>query len=62
MIQPDLRVPPAGQPVRCILDRHLGPFEPIEELAGWLGTDWFNCRVCHSTVTAATAASQRCAA
>ncbi|HEY0014731.1 MAG TPA: hypothetical protein VGC13_00370 [Longimicrobium sp.] len=40
--------PPA--PV-CGMDRHVGPFEPLGELASFLGTDWFCCRACRATVT-----------
>jgi hypothetical protein len=50
------------QPVLCALDRHLGPFEQIPELAGWLGADWCLCRGCRSTLTTATALRQRAAA
>jgi hypothetical protein len=35
------------------MDRHVGPFEPVEELASWLGTDWFCCRSCRAMVTRA---------
>jgi hypothetical protein len=37
--------------VPCGLDRHLGPFEAMEELRDWLGTDWFHCRSCRAMVT-----------
>ena len=53
---------PHGSPVPCALDRHLGPFEGIPELGGWLGTDWYVCRRCRSTITLATVAAQRPAA
>jgi hypothetical protein len=53
---------PAPRPVPCALDRHLGPFEQIPELAGWLGADWCLCRGCRSTLTTATALRQRSAA
>jgi hypothetical protein len=54
---------PAARPaVSCALDRHFGPFEAIPELQGWMGTDWFNCRACRSTLTLATVAAQRFAA
>ena len=53
---------PAPHPVLCALDRHLGPFEPLPELAGFLGADWCRCRGCRSTLTAATALRQRAAA
>jgi len=52
----------APQSVLCALDRHLGPFEQIPELAGWLGADWCLCRGCRSTLTTATALRQRAAA
>jgi hypothetical protein len=52
----------APRPVPCALDRHLGPFESIPELGGWLGADWCLCRACRSTLTTATALRQRSAA
>lgn len=61
MIHPSRPVPTARR-VPCALDRHLGPFETLPELRGWLGTDWYNCRSCRSTVTRDTALSQKCAA
>lgn len=42
-------LPPQAPP--CALDRHVGPFEPVEELASFLGTDWFCCRSCGAAVT-----------
>jgi hypothetical protein len=33
------------------MDRHVGPFEPLEEMADFLGTDWFCCRSCRAMVT-----------
>jgi hypothetical protein len=55
--------PRAASPlVLCSLDRHLGPFEQIPELRGWLGADWCLCRGCRSTLTTATALRQRSAA
>lgn len=67
MILPSLQQPrpqprPAPRAVPCALDRHLGPFEQIPELAGWLGADWCLCRGCRSTLTTATALRQRSAA
>ena len=67
MILPSLHPPrdarPAPRPaVLCALDRHLGPFEPLPELAGFLGADWCRCRGCRSTLTTATALRQRAAA
>ena len=53
---------PTPRPVPCALDRHLGPFESIPELAGWLGADWCLCRGCRATLTTATALRQRAAA
>ena len=56
---------PAVSTVRrttCVLDRHFGPFEPLEELAGWMGTDWYNCSACRSTITRDTALARRSAA
>ena len=49
MILPSLHPPRAAgrtapRPVLCALDRHLGPFEAIPELASWLGADWCLCR------------------
>ena len=52
----------AAKPVPCAFDRHFGPFEPLEELTGWMGTDWFNCRACRSTLTRATVSSAKTAA
>lgn len=43
--------PLPAPPVPCGMDRHVGPFEPVEELASFLGTDWFCCRSCSSMVT-----------
>jgi hypothetical protein len=67
VILPSLQHPapqprPAPRAVPCALDRHLGPFEQIPELAGWLGADWCLCRGCRSTLTTATALRQRSAA
>lgn len=45
--------PLAPPPAPCGMDRHVGPFEPVEELASWLGTDWFCCRSCRAMVTRA---------
>ncbi|HEX8903648.1 MAG TPA: hypothetical protein VF771_02260 [Longimicrobiaceae bacterium] len=52
----------APRPVPCGLDLHLGPFEAIPELNGWLGADWCLCRACKSTLTTWTALRQRSAA
>jgi hypothetical protein len=67
VILPSLHPPRDARPaplpaVLCALDRHLGPFEQIPELAGWLGADWCLCRGCRSTLTTATALRQRSAA
>lgn len=43
--------PLAAPPVPCGMDRHVGPFEPVEELASFLGTSWFCCRACNAVVT-----------
>jgi hypothetical protein len=43
--------PLAAPPVPCGMDRHVGPFEPVEELASFLGTSWFCCRACQAVVT-----------
>lgn len=43
--------PLAAPAVPCALDRHVGPFEPVEELADFLGTSWFCCRSCRAMVT-----------
>lgn len=59
---PRSAAPVATRPVPCSLDRHLGPFEPIPELAGWLGAEWTLCRACRSTLTTATALRARSAA
>ena len=61
MLQPAPHAAPA-RTVRCALDRHFGPFEPLEELAGWMGTDWYNCSACRSTITRNTALARRSAA
>ena len=50
------------RPAPCALDRHFGPFLELPELQGWLGADWCTCGSCRSTITLATAASQRIAA
>jgi hypothetical protein len=65
MIHPAPQAPAtvrAARPVPCALDRHLGPFDPIPELDGWLAADWCVCRACRSTITATTALKQRSAA
>lgn len=62
---PDLAArpaPPAPRPVPCALDRHLGPFETVPELNGFLGADWCLCRACRATLTTATALRHRAAA
>ena len=51
-----------GARVPCGLDMHLGPFEPLDELRAWLGTDWFCCRQCRAVVTRANATARRVAA
>lgn len=44
--------PPAP---RCGMDRHVGPFEPLDELRDWLGADWVCCQACRSTITSRNA-------
>ncbi len=43
--------PLPAPPAPCGMDRHVGPFEPLEEMADFLGTDWFCCRSCRAMVT-----------
>lgn len=62
MIQQHAKPAPSARPVPCALDRHLGPFEKVDELAAFLGTEWYVCRACRSPLTRRTALSQRCAA
>ena len=38
----------------CAMDRHVGPYESLPELAGWIGADWCRCRCCGSAITRAT--------
>ena len=45
---------PIGGTVACALDRHLGPYDALPELNGWLGADWCECRRCGSPITRAT--------
>ena len=45
---------PLAPMMACAMDRHLGPYEPLAELAGWLGAEWCRCRCCGSSVTQAT--------
>lgn len=47
--------PLPAPPVPCGMDRHVGPFEPVEELASFLGTSWFCCRACQAMVTRSNA-------
>ncbi|HYW13779.1 MAG TPA: hypothetical protein VE871_17585 [Longimicrobium sp.] len=54
--------PLPAPPVPCGLDRHVGPFEPLEEMADFLGTDWFCCRSCRAMVTRRNARGARVAA
>lgn len=51
---------PATYPLKCALDRHLGPYLPLPALAGVTGADWCRCRACGSLLTRAS--SQRNAA
>jgi hypothetical protein len=58
------RTLPTGFPPRppCGLDRHAGPFDPVDELRDTLGTDWYRCRACRSLVTRVNADPARVAA
>jgi|GEM_PF-1558705 hypothetical protein len=51
---------PAAYPLKCALDRHLGPYLPLPALAGVTGAEWCRCRACGSLLTRAS--SQRNAA
>ncbi len=62
MVLPRTSFPPAGASATCGLDRHAGPFDPVEELAGRLGTDWYRCRCCRSLLTRVNAGPGRAAA
>lgn len=44
-------LPLAPPPAPCGMDSHVGPFEAVDELRAWLGTDWFHCRSCRAMVT-----------
>lgn len=52
----------APRSVPCGLDLHAGPFDDVEELRGYLGTDWYRCRCCRSLVTRRNAGPERAAA
>ncbi len=43
--------PLPAPPVPCGMDRHVGPFEPVEELSSFLGPSWSCCRSCRAVVT-----------
>jgi hypothetical protein len=45
---------PIGGTMACALDRHLGPYDAVPELNGWLGADWCRCRCCGSPITRRT--------
>jgi hypothetical protein len=62
MVLPAAPIPAPGAGVPCALDRHAGPFEPVEELRGRLGTDWYRCRCCRALVTRLHAGPERAAA
>jgi hypothetical protein len=62
MVLPRTTLPAPGVPLPCGLDRHAGPFDPVEELRGRLGTDWYRCRGCRSLVTRVHAGPGRIAA
>lgn len=64
----DARLAPASAhaPIRarplipCALDRHVGPYDHLDELDGFLGSGWCRCGSCGSVITLRT--SQRNAA
>ena len=62
MVLPANHFPGTAPAVPCGLDRHTGPFDPVDELRGSLGTDWFRCRACRSLVTRTHAPPERVAA
>jgi hypothetical protein len=62
MVLPAHTVPASGAPAPCALDRHVGPFDPVEELRGALGTDWYRCRRCRSLLTRVSVGPARVAA
>ena len=45
---------PQALTLACAMDRHLGPYDEMTELTGWLGADWCRCRRCGSAITRAT--------
>lgn len=45
---------PMSVALGCALDLHLGPYEALPELTGWMGADWCRCRRCGSAITRAT--------
>jgi hypothetical protein len=45
---------PLSGTLACALDRHLGPYDALPELTGWLGAEWCRCRRCGSPITRAT--------
>lgn len=49
----------AARSVPCALDLHAGPFDPVDELRGHLGTDWYRCRCCRSLLTRRNAGPTR---
>lgn len=53
-VSPTPIAPAAAATLACAMDLHLGPYEPLPELAGWLGGDWCRCRRCGSAVTRRT--------
>jgi hypothetical protein len=62
MVLPATTLPATGVAAPCGLDRHAGPFDPVDELRGALGTDWFRCRCCRSLLTRVNAGADRVAA
>lgn len=48
-------LPLAVPALACGMDRHLGPYDALPELVGFLGAEWCRCRRCGSPITRATA-------
>lgn len=46
--------------IPCGMDRHVGPYEHLDDLDGFLGAGWCRCGSCGSVITLRT--SQRNAA
>jgi hypothetical protein len=45
---------PLNAVLACAMDRHLGPYDALPELDGWMGAEWCRCRRCGSPITRAT--------